>query len=416
MKGNELKILCLNGYRIDPNKYIDAIKANNENISSIDYNEYSKQMPSLMPSLCNTSNYTLMDKVEVKDFCQTLQKNLVEQNLNITGNTFFDLLFHGNIENDKHTILIAENVVCYTEDLIYHLNETFGARKFSIMSCHGGEASADLIESIYDISGNKFSEGISVSTYVEPQESAWVYLGEDSILHSLRNITKYFENNPTTELPAIVRFAQDLLHDHEMSAYSEITEHGYIQYKSSNLFTLENIEKWLNEYKESPDNFNFKSVIENYLTNEREKLIEAFKVGHLGNNSLEKTVNTLEALKNITLTCDEYQHFVLGRIVYRTSVTNEQEISEYKDLFKDFIKLLDNQGISFEADLNNTPEDGITPAESFFRGISGNTGKFNELLQNYLANKDLEGNTITHENDVHLDGAVDDQGLSDEIM
>ena len=207
MKDNELKILCLNGHRINPNKHIDAVKASRTDIKSIDYNEYSKQMP----SLCNTLNDKLMSKLEVENFCQILQENLVGQDLNITENTFFDLLFHGNIENNKHTIEIAENVICYTEDLVYSLNKIFGVKKFSIMSCHGGEASEDLIESLSDIDGHKFPKGISISTYVEPQQSAWVYLGEDLILHSLRNIAKYFEENPINELPAIIRFAQDLL-------------------------------------------------------------------------------------------------------------------------------------------------------------------------------------------------------------
>jgi|GEM_PF-6247055 len=396
MKGSELKILCLNGYKIDPNKYIDAIKAAHKYIKSIDYNEYSKQMP----SLCNASNNELMSKKEVKDFCQNLQENLARQNLNITDNTFFDLLFHGNIEDGKHIIEITERASCYTEDLICSLNETFGVKKFSVMSCHGGEASSDLIESLRDIDGNKFPEGISVSTYVEPQQSAWIYLGEDTMLHSLRNITKYFENNPAAELPAIVRFAQDLLHDHEMSAYSEITKDGYIQYKSSPLFTVQNIEKWVNEFKENPDNFSFKSVIENYLTEEKEKLIEAFKIGHPESNI--DTFNALKALKDTTLTHNEYQHFVLGRLVYRASVTEEQETLEYKELFKDFLNLLGSQGIDFEADLNNDPTDGITPAKLFFNSISIWEEKFwfSDILQSYLDNK--------KENDACICGVTSD--------
>ena len=131
-------------------------------------------------------------------------------------------------------------------------------------------------------------------------------------------------------------------------------------------------------------------VIENYLTNEKQKLIEAFKAGYPENNI--DTLNALEALRDTTLTHDEYQHFVLGRLVYRASVTDAQEVNQYEDLFVDFIKLLDSQGIDFKADLNNDPEDGITPAELFFSHISWKEGKFwfNTLLQGYLDSKNSE--------------------------
>lgn len=406
MEKKALKVLCIEGYELLPSSDLaNTFKA--EDMKLVKNDEYNQKMPDLFNVPYNKSKK--MSTSEVEKFCQELQKDLEKQNLSVTNHTFIDLLSSTSV--NTNSVLLNSNSYCSIKELIYYLNKVCGATKFNMhmFDLYGSESKQQSIEQdLYnELPAFKMPVGISISRNIE-QNPPWytsISPSHDQYIGSLHSLMTRHEENSNKDSSGIVRFAKGMVYNHK-SSYFETTESGFMKYEASNLFTKENIQNLINLDKKT-SSLNWKSIGENYLIQERQKLIEAYKANTKHDNLNEKDdiLEELEALNNIELTVEEYKNIISNRLFVEVDEFLLNQLDE--ELIKDFSQLIGSAPIntkSIESTINKFVQDNLLKD---FRINEFYNKTINKIENNYLD---------VNENLKIIDRAFVSRNLSDDLI